>query len=215
MSVGGNLNDAQVQFIADKLIELYPTESIADFKICFQRGAIGSYGAIQRMDGITIRDWMAKYLEEKYLIMEDMLMQEKDSLYKVPELTEQEREYVSRLDVTKMLNDYAESVKSFDAKAILPMSEKEIEEEGHERPKRDVYRYDESEAGIKLKEHHASVFSAQERLIRERHPEWTEKQINDRCNELQAHIIFEETKPKWSSAIGKIWEKKKKKERNF
>lgn len=209
MSVGGNLNDAQIQFIAAQLVELYPMESIADFKICFNRGAIGSYGPIQRMDGITIRDWMAKYLEEKYLIMEDMLMQEKDNIYKPVSLNEEEQQNVNRLDVDKMLNDYKESIKSFEARAILPLTEKEIEEEGQVEPKRNVYAFRESEALQMYIENNKNILHAQKMTLRERHPDWTEEQINERCLELQEHLLAEETKPKFCTDIGKIWEKKK------
>ena len=66
ISVGGNLNNAQVQFIAQNLVEIFPHESLADFKLCFERGCIGQYGEIFRMDGIVLRKWMEKYLEEKY-----------------------------------------------------------------------------------------------------------------------------------------------------
>lgn len=81
MSVGGNLNDAQAKFIAKQLCDMYPNETLADFKLCFQRGAIGLYGDIQRMDGITIGGWMKAYLDEKYQVLEDMLMKEKDKPY--------------------------------------------------------------------------------------------------------------------------------------
>lgn len=208
MSVGGNLNDAQIQFIAAQLIDLYPTESLADFKICFQRGAMGTYGNIQRMDGITIREWMAKYLEEKYMILEDKLMQEKDDLYKTPQLTEGEREHLNRIDIDGMLNEYKESIKHFESRAILPMSQKEIELEGQVEPRRKVYLYDETEAGILLMEHHKVLFAAQEKAIRERHPELSEQEIANRCADLQAYTIQEETKPKFCTDIGKIWEKK-------
>lgn len=81
MSVGGNLNDAQSKFIAKQLVDMFPNETLADFKLCFQRGAIGLYGDIQRMDGITIGGWMKMYLDEKYQILEDKLMKEKDTPY--------------------------------------------------------------------------------------------------------------------------------------
>jgi len=211
MSVGGNLNNAQIQFIARQLLNSYPTESIADFKICFERGAFGNYGSIQRMDGITIREWMAKYMDEKYLVMEDLLMKEKENLYKVPELDETEREHLNRIDVDAMLKEYKESIKSFEARAIMPMTEEEIEAEGQERPRREVYRYDETEAGIKLKEVHGRMFKAQEMIVRDRHPDWSEDQIEKYCQELREYTIHQETKPKWSSHLGKIWEAKKKK----
>lgn len=210
MSVGGNLNDAQITFIAEEFVKMFPAESIADFKICFRKGAIGGYGQIQRLDGITLREWMDKYLQEKYLVMEDKLMQEKDNLYKLPELSESEREHVSRIDVDKMLKDYEESIKAFQVRAIMPMTEEEIKEEGQERPKRKVYRYDETEAGRRLKEHHKSIFSAQEKSVRERHPEWSEQQIQSRVSELREYLLQEETKPKFCTDIGKIWAKKQK-----
>lgn len=209
MSVGGNLNDAQVTFIAEEFIKMYPTESIADFKICFRKGAIGGYGQIQRMDGITLREWMNKYLEEKYFILEDNLMREKENIYKVPELNEQEKEHLSRIDVNKMLDDYKASIKEMESRAIMPMSEDEIKAEGQERPRREVYKYDESEAGKRLKEHHTSIFSAQERVVRERHPEWSEQEIQTRLTELREYYLQEETKPKMSTEVGKIWLAKK------
>lgn len=132
MSVGGNLNGSQVTFIAEQLIELYPSESIADFKICFKRGAIGAYGQIQRMDGITLREWMEKYLEEKYTIMEDMLMREKDNMYKPVTLTESEQKHL--IDVDALLNEYKATLKRFEPKAVRPMSEEDIKAEGQDDP---------------------------------------------------------------------------------
>lgn len=132
MSVGGNLNDAQVTFIAEQFIELYPSESIADFKICFNRGAIGAYGQIQRMDGITLRAWMEKYLEEKYIVMEDILMREKENMYKRVELNEDEKRHL--IDVDALLNEYKASLKKFEVKSIRPMSEDEIKAEGQDDP---------------------------------------------------------------------------------
>lgn len=132
MSVGGNLNSAQITFIAKNLIELYPSESIADFKICFNRGAIGTYGDIQRMDGITLRQWMEKYLEEKYTVMENILMREKENMYAPVKLTEQEQKHL--IDVDALLNEYKATLKRFEPKAIRPMSEDEIKAEGQDDP---------------------------------------------------------------------------------
>lgn len=87
ISVSNNLTVQQLEFIATQLVEMFPNESLADFKLCFERGAIGQYGEIFRMDGIVIRKWMEQYLDEKYQVIESELMKEKDEHYKkiVPE----------------------------------------------------------------------------------------------------------------------------------
>lgn len=211
MSVGGNLNRAQVPFIALNLCTENPTESIADFKICFSRGAMGHYGEIQRMDGITINGWMTKYREEKYLLLENKMMLEKENLYKIPELNEQEKERLRLLDVDKLLDEYKASIKEMESRTILPLSEDEIKKEGQEKPLREVYKYVESEAEKRLREHHQSVFNAQELTVRERHPEWSEEQIQTRLTELREYYLQEETKPKLSTEVGRIWLSKKRK----
>lgn len=133
MSVGGNLNNAQVTFIAEEFVNLYPTESIADFKICFRRGALGAYGQIQRMDGITLREWMDKYLDEKYQVMEEMLMKEKDNIYKPIDLTDSEKLHLVNID--SMLEKYKQSIKGMEQRPVRPLSESEILEEGQQEPK--------------------------------------------------------------------------------
>lgn len=82
IAVGNNITPAQMEFIATQLIEFFPGESLADFKICFERGCIGQYGDIFRMDGIVIRKWMEKYLDEKYQVIEEELKKEKDEMYR-------------------------------------------------------------------------------------------------------------------------------------
>lgn len=79
ISVGGTLTKAQVPFIAGQLLEIFPNESLADFRLCFQRGCMGQYGEIFRMDGIVLRGWMEKYLDEKYQVLENNLAKQKDT----------------------------------------------------------------------------------------------------------------------------------------
>lgn len=84
ISVGNNMNDSQVQFIATQLVEMFPNESLADFKLCFERGCIGQYGEIFRMDGIVLRKWMERYLDEKYQVIEEELKKERSGEYEQP-----------------------------------------------------------------------------------------------------------------------------------
>jgi hypothetical protein len=98
ISVNGNLTNAQIEFIAVQLVDYFPGESIADFKICFQRGAIGQYGEIFRMDGIVIRKWMEQYLEEKYTIVEEELKKSPDSMYKQSEVKTHDERHSDWLD---------------------------------------------------------------------------------------------------------------------
>lgn len=203
MSVGGNLNSAQVDFIADELIEKYPNESIADFKICFRKGAIGAYGDIQRMDGITIAKWMKEYLIEKYTILENQLINERDEYWKpvVPENSDRDwhTEWLTAVN------------KSDGFKQVPHLDEDEIKKEGQVRPAKKVYPYNESEAQIRLREHHDKIFQFQEMTIRERHPEYSEEEIKSELERMKATILYEESKPKHTFGIAKIWEAKKKK----
>lgn len=136
MSVGGNLNKAQVPFIARQLYEMYPKESLADFKICFTKGSMGEYGDIQRMDGITIRNWMETYMQEKYQVLEDTLMREKDEIYARVDHTK------PLIDVDKMLNEYKDQIMSQPGHFIPKLTPKEIKEEGQVEPKKKVYHSD-------------------------------------------------------------------------
>lgn len=204
MSVGGNLNDAQVEFISEQLIELYPNESIADFKICFRRGAMGNYGQIQRMDGLTIGEWMKQYLGEKYEVLERQLMNERDEYYKVVVPEKADRDWHA---------EWLEAVNKNDGfKDVPKLSEDEIRAEGQAEPKRKVHPYNESEAQIMLREAREKLWVFQEQTVRERHPDWTEEQILERCAELKEETIYEDSKPKHIfPAIAKIWAPKKKK----
>lgn len=145
VSVGGNITTAQAQFIASELIELFPNETIADFKLCFQRGARGDYGDIFRMDGIVIRKWMQTYLEEKYQVLEDQMMKEKDSYRQtiIPEdpdetakkylaiMEEQLRPAGQKTTLSRNLQ-YLNDLKG--------LSEAEIAREGKEKPAHREYK---------------------------------------------------------------------------
>jgi len=76
-----NVQASQIPFICASLIDMFPNESLADFKICFERGAMGRYsgGKLLRLDGAVLADWMQSYLDEKYQAVEERLMREKDN----------------------------------------------------------------------------------------------------------------------------------------
>lgn len=143
MSVGGNLNKAQVPFIAEQLIEMYPNESIADFKLCFRKGSIGEYGDIQRLDGITIGQWMKAYIDAKYEAIVNDMMKEKE-VYKRPiiptpdpELKEDDPEYHWH---DAWLENLQWTLKNGGPDRLIPkLRDKEIKEEGQERPKQKTY----------------------------------------------------------------------------
>lgn len=144
VSVSGNLNDFQVQFIASQLFRDHPNESIGDFRQCFDMGAMGKFGEIYRMDGVVIGEWMKKYLEVKYQAIEEDLYRHKDDHYKVypqavpkgVEKGEAERsaEEIERAD--RFLKEWADSIKNAPdvVKGVPKMTPDEIRKEGGVRP---------------------------------------------------------------------------------
>jgi hypothetical protein len=168
VSVGGNLNNSQVVFIASELIKIYPNETLADFKLCFHRGAIGQYGEVYRMDGIVIRSWMEKYLEEKYQVIENKLMSEKDTGYtkwtpmsnsqsdqnptthaeKVkrfkelfPSASPAEIEVMMNRTADEWIKEAQKAIDNVSVKPVSPITDKEINQEGRIKPaKKEPYK---------------------------------------------------------------------------
>jgi len=71
MNVSNNVNATQVPFIAETLLDTYPTESLADFILVFKRGSIGFYGnTYHKLDCATIMEWMGKHIEKKAMYRE-------------------------------------------------------------------------------------------------------------------------------------------------
>lgn len=130
VSVGGNMNDTQVQFVATQLVEMFPNESLADFKLCFERGCIGQYGEIYRLDGIVLRGWMEKYLDEKYQALEDELMKEKDRMYGKPEKKDEPIDGPGYQEFKSWAAQLQEQAKA------RPITDADIRREGQEQPMR-------------------------------------------------------------------------------
>ncbi len=196
-----SLNDHQIKTIVEDLIDTYPAESLDDFILCFKKARQGAYGELIRLDGPIIFSWMGDYLDEKYRIIEDNLMHEKDQFYKtvIPENSERD-----------WLAEWQKETSAEGMRAVPKLSEKEIEEEGQEKPKRVVYPFNGTEAEIKLREVKAKIRECQARGIRERHPQWTEEQIEQRVKELDEYATAKETEPKLSYEVDKIMNPKKK-----
>lgn len=127
VSVGNNLNSTQVEFIATQLVDYFPNESLADFKICFERGSMGQYGEIFRMDGIVVRKWMEQYLEEKYTIVEEELKKTPDNMYRPGEVKTQDERHI------EWLAKWQKEVGGIGNK-IPGMTDEEIKANGKQQP---------------------------------------------------------------------------------
>jgi hypothetical protein len=126
-----NLNDGQIKTIVEDLLDKYPGESLEDFILCFKKARQGEYGELIRLDSPIIFTWMEKYLDEKYRIIEDNLAKEKDDYYKtvIPENSDRD-----------WLSEWQKAVSQSDGvRTVRPMTPKEIQSEGRERPKKESY----------------------------------------------------------------------------
>lgn len=75
-----NLQPHQIPVIAQELMKNFKTENLADFHVCFRRGSMGFYDdKLLRLDGAVIMQWMFKYLEEKYQVVENNLNAKKEN----------------------------------------------------------------------------------------------------------------------------------------
>jgi hypothetical protein len=127
-SVGGNLTTMQVKFISAQLINKYPNESIADFKLCLSNGMTHQYGDIYRLDPVIIFGWMEKYLEEKYRVFEEILYKEKENPYQVnSEPNEKAKQWAA-----KWLNSIKDAPVA--PRSVNSIDEKSVRLEGKERP---------------------------------------------------------------------------------
>jgi hypothetical protein len=75
-----NLQRHQVPLVAMALYEDFKHESMQDIAVCLRRGTMGKYAdekGIFRIDGAVISQWMSRYLEEKYEVVENNLAKEK------------------------------------------------------------------------------------------------------------------------------------------
>ena len=137
ISVGGNLTSDMVQFIASELVEAYPNESLADFRLCFVNGAMGKYNAtkkddIFRLDGIVIRQWMELYLEDKAATRERLIDKFKHNKPDTPLTPEEEREFAD--NAKKYIKQWQEQLGKIETK-LPPMTDREIKMFGKKKPK--------------------------------------------------------------------------------
>lgn len=165
------LNSGQIEMCVNDLVAKYPNETVEDFILIFRKARQGEFGEIYRLDSAVIFGWMEYYLEEKYTIWEKQLENEKEGYYKLPDK-------VADVDRLAQWRASIEAIKVH--KAILPLTEREMMEEGQEKPKKATM--------------HPST-SPQEVLKRERHIEWIKANFNARTGDKLPTWQDEET---WS-----------------
>lgn len=185
-----NLNDNQIKTIVEDLMCEYPNETIEDFILVFKKARLGDFGEIYRLDSAVIFTWMKAYLEDKYKIVEDNLMREKDREYQriVPERADRDWHQ-------EWLNAISENGPG---KLRQDLSDAEIEYDGQETPKIEAWPFDPDTAKRQLTDHLEVAMSCQERTVRERHPEFSEEQIQERLAELSRQLVPKPQKKKWT-----------------
>lgn len=121
-----------------------------------------------------------RYIFNKHWSIHGGKILEQESHQKTVDLIERTPEELKRIDI--IANGYLEQIKNgaFNVREVPKLSPKEIEEEGQERPKLPTYIPDERyviEAANKMNEFRRKV-------IRDRHPELSDDEIEDYINKL-------------------------------
>lgn len=143
LNLGNTVNDFQVKNIVEDLLHEFPNESIEDFLLVFKNARHGHYGTIYRLDIAVIFQWVRQHLEEKYIVLEDNLMNEKENEYRSYKFEGKQQPNpdgsMPSIDVDKLLAEYLESIKRVQMKVPMPLTKKQIIEEGGEKPKAKKY----------------------------------------------------------------------------
>jgi hypothetical protein len=108
---------------AKEIISDWPTMSLDDFNILLANGVKGRYGQIFRFDIEVIYNWIAAYQEEYWEVKEN-LPRQPSALEMLPD--------EKLIDLQKVIAESEERI-------IMPLTNKEVWEEGQEKPKKPAY----------------------------------------------------------------------------
>lgn len=178
INVSGNLTDGQIQMIAEHLVRTYPNETIADFKICFAKAAQGAYGKIWKLDGIEVGLWVKSFLDEKYKVLEDELMKEKETYHNQAVKPNADwlklwEDAVKQCDSEGGVNTNSRNIHQLNY--LRGMTDKEIKDEGQVEPKRQSY----------------PITSKNELIARELHFQWLSENHDPRTGAKLENWISE------------------------
>lgn len=121
-----SVNDSQIKTIVEDIIDKFPNETIEDFVLCFKRARQGEYGELVRLDSAIVFSWIARYLDDKYQVLEDELRNERDKFpHEMPEVEQDGPGY-------KAFKEYAKSLKT--GMKVPRISDADIKRYGQERP---------------------------------------------------------------------------------
>lgn len=181
INVSGNLTDGQISAIARGIVEDYPNETIADFKICFTKAAKGDYGKVWKLDGVEIGTWIKAYLEQKYEVLEEGLKNSADEQKnKVFEGVRSGADWYQLWQEAIALDE--KPVKTQSANLTMlnnlrAMTDKEMKKKGQEVPERNLY----------------PMTSRNELLKKQKHMQWILENFDARTGEKNPTFIDEET----------------------
>lgn len=135
------INDSQIKSIVEDLLYKFPNETLEDFVLVFRKARLGEFinedgsKTIYRLDSAVIFDWMNKYLEIKYEAIERDLMKQKDTHNFNPRRTDSDwiKLWQESLEVGHAPKTNKQSIAFLNH--LKTMTEKEIKEQGQEKPK--------------------------------------------------------------------------------